>query len=131
MVIDYRLYSSVEGNALLLSCRKYLNKQPKLEEKLNCIVFRFQLKDNAKVSIKKELNPKVAIINKDSLLNKGDGLKGEIISGFSVKPIKSASILPRTSLHRGQFVNTKKFSYSRLDREFLALREMKSRINSK
>lgn len=54
------------------------------------------------------------------MLNQGDGIKGEMLSGFSEKPMKSNQVEVKTgsSTHKAQFVTTRGFTYVRIERTY-------------
>ncbi len=108
---------SIEGISFSLCCRKYINMMPTNDPILSKIVFNFAIKNNAKAVIEKELSPKKAIIRETSYLNKDDGIQGDIIRGFSVKPVSKETLIHRGS-HRAKNITTKKFSFAKIEREW-------------
>jgi hypothetical protein len=88
---------------------------------LNTTVYHFQIERDARAVISEEVSPKTAKISPSALLDRGDGVRGEIISGFSIKALKPPRIQHRTSAHRGQFLQTTAFSFAKLDRVWQAL----------
>lgn len=122
-MIYFKKNDSIEGKSFSLCFRKFINMTPTNDPILSKVVFNFAIKDFTKAVIRKELSSKKAIIRETSYLNKDDGIQGEIISGFSVKPIKPISnrkIIHRGS-HRAGNIITKKFSFAKIDREWRAL----------
>lgn len=119
-MIYFKKNDSIEGKSFSLCCRKFVNMAPTNDPILSKMVFNFVIKDFAKAIIEKELLPKRTIISETSYLNKNDGIQGEIISGFSVKPISNRTIIHRGS-HRASNIITKKFSFAKIDREWRAL----------
>ena len=119
-MIYFKKNKSIEGKSFSLCCRKFINMAPTNDPILSKMVFNFAIKDFAKAIIEKELFPKRTIISETSYLNKNDGIQGEIISGFSVKPISNREIIHRGS-HRAGNIITKKFSFAKIDREWRAL----------
>lgn len=122
-MIYFKKNDSIEGKSFSLYFRKFIPINPTNNPILRKMVFNFVIKDFAKTIIEKESLPKRAIISETSYLNKNDGIQGEIISGFSVKPIKP--ILNRTIIHRGSHragnIITEKFSFAKIEREWRAL----------
>lgn len=119
-MIYFKKDDSIEGKSFSLCCRKFINMNPANDSILSKMVFNFVIKDFAKAIIEKELLPKKAIIRETSYLNKDDGIQGDIISGFSVKPISKETVIHRGS-HRARNIITKKFSFSKIDREWRAI----------
>jgi hypothetical protein len=111
---------SLEGKSFFLYSRKFIPMNPTNNTILGEMVFNFIIKDYAKAIIEKELLPKQTIIRKTSHLNKNDAIEGEIIRGFSVKPIKKNKLVHRGS-HKATNIITKKFSFAKIDREWRAL----------
>ena len=122
MVIEYREGASIEGLRLALSCRRLQVQPPYRHRVLNQLVYGFQMSIEASAFIDRESQPKEARIHPSSLLNQGDGLRGEMISGFSVTHIPRHRVQHRTSAHKGQFVETRDFSFAHLDRAWQSLR---------
>ena len=122
-MIYFKKNDSIEGKSFSLCFRKFINMNPTNDPILSKVVFNFVIKDFAKAVIEKELSSKKAIIRETSYLNKDDGIQGEIIRGFSVKPIKP--ILNRKIIHRGSHragnIITEKFSFAKIDREWRSL----------
>ena len=82
--------------------------------------------------IKKELSPKRTFWpEKKSLLNSGDGIRGEIIRGFSEKPFNLAGGVPGTSAHRAQGADTPEGrNFGELDRMYSAFHPIESQIRT-
>lgn len=120
-MIFIKMNTSIEGKSFSLYCRKgFTNLPPSNNSILNTIIFNFVIKGFAQATIEKELVPKKAKIRKSSYLNIGDRIQGDIISGFSVKPISKETLIHRGS-HRAKSIITKKFSFAKIDREWRAI----------
>ena len=119
-MIYFKNNDSIEGKSFSLYSRKFIPMNPTNNPILSKMVFNFVIKDSAKTIIEKELLPKRAIISETSYLNENDGIQGETISGFSIKPVSNITIIHRGS-HRASNIITKKFSFAKIDREWLAI----------
>ncbi len=119
-MIYFKNNDSIEGISFSLCCRKFINMMPTNDPILSKMVFNFVIKNFAKAVIEKELSPEKAIIRETSYLNKDDGIQGDIISGFSIKPISRETLIHRGS-HRAKYIITKKFSFAKIDREWRAI----------
>lgn len=113
MVIKYTIPASIEGKSIQL---KGLEIKP-----LKCIretqkgmkVYPFTVKRKGQALIKEELDPKEYSFKDYSFLNKGDGIEGINIWGFSLKPFTPDDIsiggLAKSSTHSGQYIIIKGF----------------------
>jgi len=119
-MIYFEKNDSIEGKSFSLCYRKFIPMTPTNNPILSKMVFNFIIKDFAKAIIETELLPKRAIISETSYLDINDGIQGEIIYCFSVKPISRETVIPRGS-HRAGNIITKKFSFAKIDREWRAL----------
>jgi hypothetical protein len=88
------------------------------------ILYRFVMERNSEASITKELKPKVAIFDNNSMLNQGDGIRGECISGKSIRPIRKDDLTVEkgSGSHRAGFLNVNGFVYAKLERFYAAIR---------
>ena len=129
-MIGYNRHSSVQGAILTLKARRFNFYPPTKHESLGFRVFKFKISDNSEAVIKKELSPKEAFWRqKISLLNSNDGIKGEIIRGFSERPFKAEGGVPGTSAHRAQGADTREGrNFSELDRVYTALLKMEPEV---
>ena len=129
-MIRYKQPASIQGAIFTLKFRRFNPYPPTKHESLGFRIFKFKLSDNALVVIKKELSPKERFwLEKKSLLNSGDGIKGEIIRGFSEKPFKPKGGVPGTSAHRAQGADTPEGrNFGELDRMYTALLKLEPEI---
>lgn len=104
-----------------LTARRFSPLRPKKNPILGSLVFGFQISDYASATITKSLDPKVAVIRATSLLDEGDELTGEIISGFSQKKVPDPGLVNRSGRHEAQIVSTSKFTFARIDRKWQLL----------
>jgi hypothetical protein len=126
-MIRFKGPASIQGATLTLKARRFNPYPPTRHEPLGFLVFKFKLSDNALAVIKKELSPKERFWpEKESLLNLGDGIQGEIIRGFSEQPLKPQGGVAGTAAHRAQGADTSEGrSFGELDRAYAALLKMK------
>jgi hypothetical protein len=129
-MIRYEQPASIQGAILTLKARRFNLYPPTKHESLGFMIFKFKISDNALAVIKKELSPRERFWQeKGSLLNSGDGIKGEIIRGFSEKPFKPQGAVPGTSAHRAQGADTPEGrNLAELDRVYTPLFELKPKI---
>jgi hypothetical protein len=130
-MIRFEEPASIQGAVLTLRARRFNPYPPTKHEYLGFLIFKFKLSDNAFAVIQKELSPKEKFWPaKESLLNSGDGIKGDIIRGFSEQPFRPRGAVPGTSAHRAQGVSTPEGrNFAELDRAYTALLKMKPKIH--
>lgn len=112
---------SIECRGAELTARRFSPLRPKKHDLLGGLVFGFQISDYAVATIDKELSPKTPIVRQESLVDKGDRLSAEIISGFSQRKVPDPSLINRTGRHKAQSVTTSKFTYAQIDRKWQLL----------
>jgi ribosomal protein L21 len=110
----------IEGNSVKLEARKI---SPGMPEKLcNKRIYTFKLQDHAFAEVLK--SPEKRIISSSSFINAGDNITGDLIEGGSEKKIptskqiKKKNIKNKTGRHKAQVVNTNKFTYAKISREW-------------
>lgn len=130
MTIIFVPPASIEAQKAKAQARRVNPYRPQNNEKLSCIVFPFKLDRNSEIYIEKELTPKEALIDKSSSLNKADGLKGLIISGFSKEPFPSTSVKKGSSTHKANFADINKFVYAKLERSFKSIEDISYKLIS-
>lgn len=112
---------SIECQRAELTARRFSPLRPKKHDLLGGLVYGFQISDYAVATIEKELNPKKARIRAQSLLDEGDQLSGDIISGFSQRKVPDPTLVNRTGRHKAQSVSTSKFTFAQIDRKWQLL----------
>lgn len=103
---------SVEGNALILQCRKFSLQGPIRSKHTKSLVYTFKLNIHGFATITKELAETSIKISENSLLNEGDEIHGETINGFSTKAPGKETVDHATSTHKATFVSTRGQSYA-------------------
>ena len=107
---------SIEAEQAILTARKISPKLPWKHQDLRKQVFPFEIHQNAEALIHKELNPKKPVLSQDSLVDKGDCIRGMLISGYSLKKVPNRTVVPRTGRHKANTVRTEKFTFAEVDR---------------
>lgn len=115
--------ASIEAERADAKTRKIIQLMPFKDAKLACMFFPFKLDRNCEITISKELNPKRPKVKDNSLLNLGDGLKGDMIYGFSEKNVPSPEVKKGSSTHKANFLKIKNFVFARLEKPFKALED--------
>jgi len=105
---------SLECQKALIKARKINPLRPSFNAVLNALVFNWKLQETAEAAIEKELDPKRAVIEPTSKLNRGDHINGKMIEGFSTQPISRAQVGADSSRHRGQFSVASGFVFCRV-----------------
>ena len=128
MTIKYDCPASIECEESNLKSRKIIPLQPVKNTSMEIrskLLYPFKLDRNSEAYIKKELVPKKAIINDDSMLNFEDGIKGDMISGFSGTLINKNRIKVEkgSSTHKAQFLILKEFVYAKLEKSYKAIED--------
>lgn len=121
--------ASIEAEKADAITRKIIQMTPVRNPKLACIIFPFKLDRNCEIIISKELDPKEPKIDNNSLLNLGDGLKGDMIYGFSEKSVPSPDVKKGSSTHKASFLTIKNFVFARLEKPFKALEDQANRTS--
>lgn len=131
MPIKFIPPASIECSEASITARKIIPGHPihniniELESPL---LYRFKLDLNSEAVVAKELSPKKAIIDSNSMLNVGDGIKGDMISGLSTTIMKreKAKVHTASGRHRSSFINLNGFIFAKLEKSFRAI---ESKIN--
>lgn len=74
--------------------------------------------------IVEELYPKEYKIDPASMLNAGDGIKGDMIYSLLASPIKGSTVKPTTGRHKASHIDTKDFTYAKLEKAFRSIEKM-------
>lgn len=120
--------NSIEGERLLLQCRKFSPLRPRNDDVMKQLVFPFKLGISSLVTITEELNPKNYRFKAGSILDMDVSLLGETIDGFSLKPLGTQKIVQGSAQHKASEINTKGFAYAHVEiglRALLQKREEK------
>lgn len=113
--------SEVEGDSLELQCRKINLHGPIKEKLIKGVVWRFKLSIHGYARVAKTLSDPSKRLSKGSLIQLGDEIHGEAISGFSVKPLNKASVAHATASHKATFISSRAYSYAAVE---IGVREM-------
>lgn len=119
MTIKYIPPASIEAEKATATTRRFEPLTPQ-KHKLLGLTFPFKFDRNSEISITKELSPKKATIDDTSMLNENDGLKGDAISGFTLKALKP-ELIHGSSTHKASSLSFNKFVYAKLYKSFAAL----------
>jgi len=65
--------------------------------------------------IVEELDPKTPIFYTSSLLDIDDEIRGERITGFSVRPIPPPTVKAATATHRATFISAKELACAKIE----------------
>ncbi len=137
MPILQRIPASIECAESAIKARKVLPHLPiknpyRVRFKNNTLIFPYKLDLNCEAHILTELDPKEPVVSKQSMLDCGDGIKGDMISGASLSPIKrdDAEVKRGSSTHKASYINLKVFLYAKLEKEFRSLENMKPKLLS-
>lgn len=125
---SYTPKTSIEAEKAEAKARKINVFSPQLSSELSCLVFPFKLSRNSEIYIKKEIVPKKALILKTSLLNKNQGIKGKIISGYSKKQFPDKSVKKGSGTHKASFMTFNKFVFAKLEKSFQSLENMPPKL---
>ena len=106
---------SIEADGATLSARRISPTPPSHDSQLGKQVYGFEIKDTAKATVRVELSPKSPIKNPKSLVDQGDSIVGDTIRGVSEKPVPSPYVGAHSGRHKGQRVETRKYTYARID----------------
>lgn len=128
MTTEYNPPASIEAEKAKGKARKVILQGPQKNSVLSCTTYRFKFDRNCEVSIVEEVFPKTARIKPYSLLNKGDGIKGDMISGFSTKPLKKPKVGPGSSTHQASFISFRNFVFACLEKSWGSLENKKKTL---
>ncbi len=117
-MVKYTIPASIECSECSLNFRKITPSLPKLNSILNKILYPHKCDRGCKAYITKELKPKKFIIDKNSMLNKNDGIRGKTISVQTDNIIKSGSIGTGSAKHKSQSCLVKGYIYARLQIQY-------------
>lgn len=96
--------ASIECSEASITARKIIPIQPirnTHSELRATLLYRFKLDLNSEAFIVRELSPKQAIIDRSSMLDSGDGIKGDMISGFSTTLMKPDKAKVQSAIRGG------------------------------
>lgn len=116
-------YASIECIKALVVARKIItglpirNTYPQIKA---TIFFSYVFDRNCEATIEKECSPKVRIINNSSMLDQGDGLRGDSISSYTVSLLKPV-VKKASGRHKSSFMETKGYTYARLEKAYKAI----------
>jgi len=115
--------ASIECRQSSITARKINPGQPIRNEHaalMGRFLYRFKLDFNSEAYVMQELDPKMAIIDSRSMLNEGDGIKGDMISGLSSSLMKrdNATLVSASGRHRASFLRLSGFVYAKLEKSF-------------
>jgi len=125
--------ASVQAAILSFGTRKFEPRPPQKHKVLGCMVYYFKLSRDSQAVIRKELEPKQPFLSeKESLLDLYDGIKGELIEGFSTRPLNPPKQPePFSSAHRGKYLQTSNGkNFAELTRMYKALHQMLPKLPS-
>lgn len=128
---NYTPRTSIQAEKAEAKARKINVFSPQLNHDLSCLIFPFKLSRNSEVYIKKELSPKVGLVKEISLLNKYQGIKGKIISGYSKGQFPNKSVKKGSGTHKASFMAFNKFVFARLEKSFQCLESMPPKLIGK
>ena len=121
MVTCYIMPGSIEAKKAIAKARKVIPLRPIRNKTIACLTFPFKLDMNSEIHVTKELDPKKAKIKNSSLLSKGDSLCGDMIYGYSIKPVPSPRIKKGSSTHKANFLKINKFVFAELEKSFKSI----------
>ncbi len=127
MMIKYVLPASIECNRSSLIARKIILHAPirNIYPRLKAILlYPYKLDLNSEANITEECDPKEHIINKESMLAVGDGIKGDMIYCLTKSPIKASVVKPTSGRHKASHISTKDFTYAKLEKSFKSIEGM-------
>lgn len=128
MTIAYRPPASIECEKSTVITRKIIPQRPyknPYRTRINvALLFPYKFDRNAAEVIEKELNPREHIICPQSMLLKGDGLKGDMMSCILGAPLKKEIVKTASSTHQGNFLETDVFAYVKLEKAFKSIEGM-------
>lgn len=121
--------ASIECKSAALKTRKLIIGRPVLHNILKILVYRCTLDMNSSATIEKELDPKKALLDNQSLLDKGASINGDSISVLSEKPIKKnkEKIKKGSSTHKASFLKTKAYTFAKLEKAYRSFENMISK----
>ncbi len=113
--VHYKPGTSLEADGIDMRCRKFLPRLPEPCPQFGKPLFVSSLENNAEVVIVRELRPKVPILNANSLLDKGQTLKGDKIRVRTEKAIGLPKIRPGSSAHRAQYFKSRGYTFAQIE----------------
>ena len=126
MTIQYNLPASIECEKAHLIARKINIQRPIKNNYPNlrpAILYNCKLDRNSEATIIEGCNPKKFYIDKNSLLDPEDGIKGDMIHCLTEGPLKTI-VKKTTHTHQASHIETKKFTYAKLEKSFKAIENM-------
>lgn len=107
--------TSIEGESLEITCRKFMPKPPKRDAKLGKLVYPFKLSIHGSATIKKEFENKGNPWREISHLNHNDEIHGEALDCFAGKPLKKPDLINATGTHKAMRLTTYGGSYAHVE----------------
>jgi len=120
----YRPPASIEAEKAEIKTRKIIPQIPIHNKSLSCLTFPFKCDRNSSATIEKSLAPKIAKINKLSMLDIGDSLRGDLIYGYSTSPLPKPKVKKGSSTHKANFIGIKNFVFAKLEKPYKSLENM-------
>lgn len=120
MSIEFILPASIECEVIKLKWRKLVSYPPEMNHKFNMLLYKYTCERNCEAYIESELNPKIAQLDVNSMLNQGDGIKGEQMRVLTIKAIKlsNISLSKGSATHKAQFCVHRGYTFAKLTRAF-------------
>lgn len=116
-MIKYQSPAAIECSQAKCKFRKLQPQRPIIHPRLK-MLYKFKFTKNGEVYIAQELNPKIPIIDKTSMLNTGDGIRGNIISISTTSPFRKPIVKAGSATHQAQFLLHKAFTYAKLEKSY-------------
>jgi hypothetical protein len=113
--VHYKPGTSLEADGTDMHCRKFLPRLPEFCSQLARQLFVYSLERDAEVVIVRELKPKTPVLNANSLLDKGETLKGDKISVSTEKAIRRPRIRSGSSAHRAQYLKSRGYTFAQIE----------------
>lgn len=111
---NYKKPNSIECKKAKLTFKKFNIQRPSIDSVLKKLVYNFKLSQGAVAVVTKELKPKTAKIDSNSMLDLGSQIRGKILEGFSTDLIRSPDVVPFSGKHQAQNTYASGFVFCRI-----------------
>ena len=118
--------ASIECIEAFVTARKIIPSLPvrnSYKEIKVALLFPYKLDRNCEAIVKRELEPKKALVDPRSMLSAGDGIRGCMISGVCTKVVKQdkATVRKASGRHQASLIVLGDFVFAKLEKPFKAL----------
>lgn len=104
----------IECQEALIQAKRINTNLPKKDPVLKKLVYIYKLQRGASATIAKELNPKIALLDSDSMLNEGDVIRGRVINCKTTRPFPRETVQHASGRHKGQFITAREYVFCKV-----------------